>query len=533
MFYSRRSALPLFLTLILVACSQSEVRLEPSALAPARQLFSISTLPPERVMVALAFGQSNSANHGSVLNNGDRNVYNFYQGKLYEAQDPLLGATGSGGSVWTRLGRRLISSKKYDAVVFVTVGVGGSEIGRWTPGGDLHPRVIGAIRDLKAQGLDVTHLLWHQGEADNRLGTSQDAYRERFLRLLSSIRSQGVDAPIYVSTTTRCGSLNPNEHVRQAQIKLIDAGSGILAGPDTDVLVGVDRKRDGCHFSDVGLGKFADLWLEKLGSVGAKTPQQVAFDLTGVSKTAGEAAFSVAAYASASSGLRVQFSSRTTARCTVTPDGTVTPVAAGHCILSAIQPGDATYAAAAPLDQTLNLSPDPALVPNAEHYLMNFEETPTDRLIYRVGMGGGVTHQAGDNPASGTVPVVGQPHRGGRLLRTRQARVVDVYGGKRLTVASPRSNTPSPQGGRIRLAFAPALNPAGVELTSVTLSNLTSGAYLRFFYVGGGSSLQRVEKAAAGESLVVPLEASRVRAVDIVARSAFAVDDLAFVEVRN
>ncbi len=445
MFYLRRSALPLFLTLILVACSQSEVRLEPSGLTPARQLFAIDSLPPERVMVALAFGQSNSANHGSVLDNGDRNVYNFYQGELYEAQDPLLGATGDGGSVWTRLGRKLIASKKYDAVVFVTVGVGGSEIGRWTPGGDLHPRVLGAIRDLKAQGLDVTHLLWHQGEADNRLGTSQEAYRERFLRLLSSIRSQGVDAPIYVSTTTRCGSLNPNEHVRQAQIKLIDAGSGILAGPDTDILTGVDRKRDGCHFSDVGLGKFADLWLKKLGV-------------------------------------------------------TVRDV-----------PGE----------------------PSPDHYVMTFDDTPANRLVYRVGIGGGVTHQAGDNPASGTVPVVGQPRRGGRLLRTRQARVVDVYGGKRLTVASPRSNTPSPQGGRIRLRFAPALNPAGVDLTSVTLSNLTSGAYLRFFCVGGGSSLQRVEKAAAGENLVVPLEASRVRAVDIVARSAFAVDDLAFVEVRN
>ena len=481
-------------------------------------------------MVALAFGQSNAANSGDVRGHGGENVYNFYQGKLYEAQDPLLGATRDGGSVWTRLGRKLIDGDAYDAVVFVSIGVSGSEMGMWTPGGSLHPRLLGAIRDLKNQGLTPTHLFWHQGEADNAKNTAKSVYQERFLKMLGSIRQRGVDAPIYISKATRYKSKGPNEQLRQAQAELVDAARGIFAGPDTDAL-GAAYRYDGTHFGDVGLGAFADLWLEKLGSASAKTPQQVVFDLSDISKTAGEAAFSVAPYASASSGLNVHFSSRTPLRCTVTPDGTVTPVAAGHCVLSATQPGDATYAASAPLDQTLTLSPDPALAAPAEHYLMTFEDIPTNRLVYRVGLGGGVTHQAGDNPATGTVPVVGQPHRGRRLLRTRQARVVDIYGGKRLSVTLPRSNTPSPQGGRIRLSFAPALNPAGVDLTSVTLSNLTrEGTYLRFFYVGGGSSLQRVGTTAPGESLVVPLEASKVRAVDIVAWNAFAVDDVVFVD---
>lgn len=75
------------------------------------------------------------------------------------------------------------------------------------------------------------------------------------------------------------------------------------------------------------------------------------------------------------------------------------------------------------------------------------------------------------------------------------------------------------------------MNPTGVKLDSVTLTNVTSeGAYLRFFYVGGGASLQRLETTGQGESLVVPLDASRVRAVDIVARDAFAVDDVAFTD---
>lgn len=404
----------------------------------------MSSLPSERVMVALAFGQSNAANSGSVRGHAGEHVYNFYQGNLYEAQDPMLGATRDGGSVWTRLGRKLIASGEYDAVVFVTIGFGGSEVARWTPGGDLHPRLLGAIRDLKNQGLTPTHLLWHQGEADNRLGTGKEAYTEHFLRMLGSIREQGINAPIYVSTATRYRYKGPNEQLRQAQTELVDAARGIWAGPDTDDLGEVYRY-DGTHFNGAGLGAFADLWLEKLDVAGSA----------------------------------------------------------------------------------------PAPEPSTDRYLMNFEETLTDRLIYGVTTGSGVVYQAGSNPKASTIPVVGQRRWGRRILRARQAKVAELYGSKRLTVVSPRSNTPSPQGGRIRLRFTP-LNPAGVKLTSVTLSNVTTqGAYLRFFYVGGGSSLQRLGTTAPGDSLEVSLDISRVRAVDIVARNAFAVDDVAFTDQTN
>ena len=172
-------------------------------------------------------------------------------------------------------------------------------------------------------------------------------------------------------------------------------------------------------------------------------------------KTAGEAAFSVAELATASSGLAVRFLSRTPSHCTVTPDGTVTPVAAGSCILSAMQPGDVTYAAAAPVDQILTISPDPALGFPTDTYLMNFEETPTDRLIYSVTTGSGVVYQTGSNPKTSTIPVVGQRRWGRRILKGRQAKVVNWYGSKRLTVVQPLTDTPSPHGGRIRLWFTP------------------------------------------------------------------------------
>lgn len=214
-----------------------------------------------RVMVALVFGQSNAANSGETRYSSKERVYNFYGGKLYRARDPLLGATGRGGSVWTRLGDRLIAAGHYDAVVFIPLGVGGSALARWTVGGDLHAGVLRAVREVQARGLTLTHLLWHQGESDT--GTTAEAYKAMFLAMLASIRNEGVDAPIYVSVTTRCHQQGPNEAVRRAQRDLANPLHNIYAGPDTDIL-GAHYRYDDCHFSTAGLGRFAELWLNAL-----------------------------------------------------------------------------------------------------------------------------------------------------------------------------------------------------------------------------------------------------------------------------
>jgi hypothetical protein len=214
-------------------------------------------------MVALVFGQSNAANFGESPHKAREGVYNFYRGKLYAAQDPLLGAHGNGGSVWTRLGDKLIISEYYDAVVFIALGVGGTTLARWKPDGDLHPRLLEAIRDVKAHNVSITHVLWHQGEADARLKTSRNAYETMFLEMVSSIRQQGVNAPIYISVATRCQKQREAQEIRQAQQALVNPWQGMYAGPDTDQL-GLGERYDGCHFSNEGLEKFAELWLEKL-----------------------------------------------------------------------------------------------------------------------------------------------------------------------------------------------------------------------------------------------------------------------------
>lgn len=218
-------------------------------------------------LVALVFGQSNAANSGPVTAFEPRpGVHAFYRGRCYQARDPLPGATGSGSSVWTRLGDKLVDRRVYDSVLFVPVAVAGSEIRRWTPTGDLHPRLLDAIRDVRRADVRFTHLLWHQGESDAENGTSTDDYIRMFNDMLDSLRSHGVDAPIYVAVATRCRRLKPGSAaIQHAQRSLVEPSRHIHAGPDTDAL-GPEYRHDGCHFGEAGLDRFAKLWLETLTS---------------------------------------------------------------------------------------------------------------------------------------------------------------------------------------------------------------------------------------------------------------------------
>jgi hypothetical protein len=219
-----------------------------------------AALQGKRAVVALVFGQSNAGNSGESRVAAGDGVYVFHEGRLHPAEDPLPGATGAGGTVWTRLGPRVLGKGLADAVVFVPMAVAGAKIDRWTPGGDLHPRLLTTLDDLAAAGLPLTHLLWHHGESDARADTPQAEYVRIFHAMLESIRSRGVHAPVLVSVATLCQAERPDESLREAQKSLVDERTGIFAGPDTDLL-GYAYRYDGCHFSKEGLEEYADAWL--------------------------------------------------------------------------------------------------------------------------------------------------------------------------------------------------------------------------------------------------------------------------------
>jgi len=229
------------------------------ALAPAAPVAAAAKKPP-RVMVALVMGQSNAANFGETRKLAGPNVFSFGGGKLLRARDPIPGANGTGGSVWTRLGDKIISAGLYDKVIFIPVAVGSTEIAQWTPEMPIFQKqVIPALEAARKSNLAITHVLWHQGESDAYLQTSWADYQLRFRNLARGLREQGVSAPIFISTASACGQYPSSDVIRGAQQNLVNHDAGIWAGPDTDVLSGAFRA--GCHFSASGLDAAANLWL--------------------------------------------------------------------------------------------------------------------------------------------------------------------------------------------------------------------------------------------------------------------------------
>jgi hypothetical protein len=219
------------------------------------------TAPNPRHAILLTFGQSNSANFGETRYSAGDGVVNFnlHDGRCYRTEDPLFGADGDGGSVWGRLGDRLVASGAFDRVLVVPFGIGGTALREWTTGGRLHPRVAYAARQLQLAHIEPTHVLWHQGEDDARDKTSYEDYISMFSALVGALRSYGVDAPVFPAVASICKNLGSDE-IRSAQRALPRLLEGVYPGPDTDSLSDMRDRYDFCHFSERGLERHAALW---------------------------------------------------------------------------------------------------------------------------------------------------------------------------------------------------------------------------------------------------------------------------------
>jgi hypothetical protein len=226
--------------------------------------------PPQtdRTAIFLIIGQSNAANSGGQRFRSDTGrVANYVNGKCSVAASPLLGASGISGEPWSAISDRLAGSGSFDEVVLIPAAIGGSALSEWLPGGELHAMLKQVVGEAQRR-YRITHVLWHQGESDLSIGTSEDAYVVGFKSLARDLRTWGVTAPIYVSIATRCEQIDerwsPENPINKAQRKLAGSGEGFLAGADTDSLLNALDRHDGCHTAGSGLTKVIDAWTEIL-----------------------------------------------------------------------------------------------------------------------------------------------------------------------------------------------------------------------------------------------------------------------------
>lgn len=224
--------------------------------------------------VFLVMGQSNAANHGDHRHTASDTVFSldFFRMQATIASDPLPGASGNGGSIWTRLGDRLTSAGLFKRVLFIPIAFGGTFVADWAPSGTMNRRTAFALgrlrRALRTPVINVSAVLWQQGEAEaNHTKMSAAQYRRAFDEVVADLRAKGVFAPVMVACSTLCEAgertHDNTDEIRKALLAMEDPASGILRGPDTDV-VGPEHRYDRCHLAGSGLNLCADLWFEAI-----------------------------------------------------------------------------------------------------------------------------------------------------------------------------------------------------------------------------------------------------------------------------
>lgn len=228
-----------------------------------------SELRAVQPVVFLAFGQSIASNFNQTPHTPRRPSYNIDQGHCFEARDPMAGAEGTLGSMWSYLADAL-SGDLMPYTAFVTIGVGASSVAQWDTGGSLNAHLTEAVRATRDAGFEISYLLWHQGSADR--GTTEEAYQAHFRGMIQSIAPYGVlpgmlpgDARVLIAVHTRCGSGGQDATLADAQRGLVDPDHGLFSGADTDSL-GDDFRYDGCHLTQAGQEKAAALWRDRIAA---------------------------------------------------------------------------------------------------------------------------------------------------------------------------------------------------------------------------------------------------------------------------
>lgn len=218
-------------------------------------------------LVLLVLGQSNAGNHGqdagSPVHRQAHEVRVFVGDGCQSVTDPLPGATGHGASIWSRLPAQLQGLGVQRPVVLAILAVDASSMAEWTDSHSaLKLRLDKLLDQLRQAQLLPDFVLWQQGEADARLGTSAAAYAEAFGHLRQRLRAAGVTGPLLLARSTVCHGAD-GRLVRAAVDQLAAQHQDVRLGPDTDWLVGSHRQA-GCHFSVSGLHAAALMWAQAI-----------------------------------------------------------------------------------------------------------------------------------------------------------------------------------------------------------------------------------------------------------------------------
>ena len=211
---------------------------------------------PIQTAVLVTGGQSNASNANPMLSESgpDDGVFVWFDGRCYPAQDPILGATSSGGSLWPNLGRRLAIDLG-QPILFINGAVGGTQVGDWLDDrSGYYTALLTRVQTARSAGYEPDLILWHQGETDAGAERDMDLVERRFGTLADRLLADMPESRLYLFQASKCIGAARGEGVvgiRDAQAGAAEGRDRVILGMNTDTL-GNDFRWDTCHFNSLG-----------------------------------------------------------------------------------------------------------------------------------------------------------------------------------------------------------------------------------------------------------------------------------------
>ncbi len=212
---------------------------------------------PANAIVLVTGGQSNAGNAlaDPLVPPAGSGAYMALAGRCYALRDPVLGATGDRGSLWSGLGPALAQASGRP-VIFINGAVGGSQLGDWADKRSGYVRhLAGEVAAARQAGVVADAVIWIQGETDAAVQLEPALYVAQMQAVMADFDAAGVlppQTPWIVFRSTRCMERANNGPAIDAAVTAWAAREPrVLLGPNASAL-GNAARWDGCHFNGVG-----------------------------------------------------------------------------------------------------------------------------------------------------------------------------------------------------------------------------------------------------------------------------------------
>lgn len=220
--------------------------------------------PAEKALTFLVLGQSQAANSNTTRtpSDGNKSLVNFWEGKCYLLSDPVLGASGNGGSLWPLFAQKLYPGT-WRPMVILNGAAHGSPSEIWLPNTrsdvKLMDRLMENVRRYTEMGGKIDYIVYYQGEADSMNKVSKGTYKKN-LNIIFDYLQQALpgDQKILMFATSYCPPYNDvSADIINAQKETAHERADTILAFNSDRLDGRYR-HDGCHLNALGADVVTD-----------------------------------------------------------------------------------------------------------------------------------------------------------------------------------------------------------------------------------------------------------------------------------